>query len=176
VPFFCKHCGRIGHNHEECGDGVWSAKELQYGDFMLATRRLNPPPPEPRSFGPRGRGGRSGRGAPSSQPCKRSSTEAELDDNEDDLADSASSPLKNAHVGKGEEVREPPSAKKNLDFVSGDPGNISEGRVSGSISMDTPAPPPAYTDPRDRSKMRKTVTSDDLATSAASSEEDHRAQ
>jgi hypothetical protein len=29
VPFFCKHCGRIGHNHEECGDGVWSSKELQ---------------------------------------------------------------------------------------------------------------------------------------------------
>jgi hypothetical protein len=28
VPFFCKHCGRIGHNHEECGDGVWSSKEL----------------------------------------------------------------------------------------------------------------------------------------------------
>jgi hypothetical protein len=29
---------------------------------MLATRRLNPPTPEPRSFGPRGCGGRSGRG------------------------------------------------------------------------------------------------------------------
>jgi hypothetical protein len=53
-PFFCKHCGRIGHNHEECGDDVWTSKELQYGDFMLATRRLNPPPPEPHSFGPRG--------------------------------------------------------------------------------------------------------------------------
>jgi hypothetical protein len=175
VPFFCKHCGRIGHNHEECGDGVWSAKELQYGDFMLATRRLNPPPPEPRSFGPRGRGGRSGRGAPSSQPHKRSSAEAELDDNEDDLADSASSPLKNARAGKGEEVREPPSAKKNLDFVSEDPGKIS-GRVSDSKSMDIPPPPPAYTNPRDRSKMRKTETSDDLATSAASNEEDRRAQ
>jgi hypothetical protein len=38
VPFFCKHCGHIGHNHEVCGDGVWSIKELQYGDFMLAMR------------------------------------------------------------------------------------------------------------------------------------------
>jgi hypothetical protein len=143
---------------------------------MLATRRLNPPPPEPRSFGPRGRGGRAGRGAPSSHPRKRSSAEAELDDNEDDLADSASSPLKNAQAGKGEEVREPPSAKKNLDFVSEVPGNSSEGRVSGSNNMDIPPPPPAYTDPRDRSKLRKTMTSDDLATSAASSEEDRRAQ
>jgi hypothetical protein len=43
VPFFCKHCGRIGHNHEECGDGVWSIKEMQYGDLMLAMRRTNPP-------------------------------------------------------------------------------------------------------------------------------------
>jgi hypothetical protein len=23
VPFFCKHCRIIGHNHEECGGGVW---------------------------------------------------------------------------------------------------------------------------------------------------------
>jgi hypothetical protein len=43
VPFFCKHCGCIGHNHEECGDGVWSIKEMQYGDLMLAMRRTNPP-------------------------------------------------------------------------------------------------------------------------------------
>ena len=74
VPYFRKHCGLIGHNHEECGDGVWSARELQYGDFMLAQRRAAPPPPEPRPFAARGHGGRSGsRGGASVQPRKCSS-------------------------------------------------------------------------------------------------------
>jgi hypothetical protein len=26
VMFFCKHCGFLGHDHEECGDGVWERR------------------------------------------------------------------------------------------------------------------------------------------------------
>jgi hypothetical protein len=38
IPFFCKHCGLLGHDHEECGDGAWEEKYLQYGAWMLAKR------------------------------------------------------------------------------------------------------------------------------------------
>jgi hypothetical protein len=41
IPFFYKRCGFLGLDHEECGDGVWDEKQLQYGTWMLATRRAN---------------------------------------------------------------------------------------------------------------------------------------
>jgi hypothetical protein len=51
-----------------------------------------------------------------------------------------------------------------------------EGVGTNNGCIDPPLPPP-YLDPRDRSKLRKTrETSNILATSAASSEEDRRAQ
>jgi hypothetical protein len=31
MSFFCKRCGLLSHDNEECGDGVWEAKDLQYG-------------------------------------------------------------------------------------------------------------------------------------------------
>ncbi|KAE8802998.1 Organic cation transporter protein [Hordeum vulgare] len=39
IPYFCQVCGFIGHNHEECGDGVWEAKQKQWGSWMLAQRK-----------------------------------------------------------------------------------------------------------------------------------------
>jgi hypothetical protein len=50
IRFIRKHCGLLGHDHEECGDGVWEANDLQYGDQMLALRRSNAPALEPRLF------------------------------------------------------------------------------------------------------------------------------
>lgn len=29
----------MGHNHEECGDGLWEEKDKQYGTWMLAQRK-----------------------------------------------------------------------------------------------------------------------------------------
>jgi hypothetical protein len=93
VPFFCKRCGLLGHDHEECGDGVWEEKQLQYGTWMLATRRANQPAPAPRRFVPRApvRGGWAARGAAhGSMAKKRSSGDADLDV-EEDLNDTSAS-------------------------------------------------------------------------------------
>jgi hypothetical protein len=173
IPFFCKHCGLLGHNHEECGDGVWSKKELQYGDFMLASRRANLQNVEPRPFNQRGRGGRFGRGA-YSDSRKRSSQEASLDEG-DELLDSASSPLKTTAMEISDE--NVMGARKQLEF---DTDHDKELALAGPSEVgnpeEVPPPPPSYTNPRDRTKIRKTAVNDDLATSAASSEEDRRAQ
>jgi hypothetical protein len=58
IPFFCKRCGLLGHDHEECGDGAWEPKDLQYGEWMFAVRRSNSQL-KPRRFAARepGRGG-----------------------------------------------------------------------------------------------------------------------
>jgi hypothetical protein len=70
VPFFYKHCGLLGHDHEECGDGVYVEKHLQYGNWMLAKCRASAPAAEPRYFVPHEprRGGFSGRGSMSDDP------------------------------------------------------------------------------------------------------------
>lgn len=177
VPFFCKRCGLIGHNHEECGDGVWGTKDLQYGDFMLAVRRLTTPFPEARPFAGRGRGSWPGRGAPQFTARKRNSLEADLD-NADDLKDDATSPMKTAPSDVQNLVEEVTDAKRNLDFNSeSTDAAMAQAPIESVNPVDIPPPPPPYMDPRDRSKLRKTTSSNsDLATSAASSEGDRRAQ
>ena len=175
VPFFCKHCGRIGHNHEECGDGVWSSKELQYGDFMLAVRRENPPTQEPRSYASRGRGSWRGRGSAAHQQHKRSSEDADLD-GEDDLKDSASSPLKARPAIEDGEHAANTTAKKQIDFNMDNSNTVDDNSALVALSSATPPHPPSYIDPRSRNKLRKTATENDLATSVASLEEDRRAQ
>jgi hypothetical protein len=96
VPFFCRRCGLIGHDHEECGDGVWEEKQLQYGSWMLATRRANQSVPiRPSSTRTMSRGGLSGRGASNGGSArKRTSEDAALDEEGDQTKDTASSPLK----------------------------------------------------------------------------------
>jgi hypothetical protein len=71
-------------------------------------------------------------------------------------------------------------AKTRRRLILEDP-NSEEGANMGNGSEasteEVPPPPPSYTNPRDRSKQRKTTVPDtDLATSAASSEENRRAQ
>jgi hypothetical protein len=68
-------------------------------------------------------------------------------------------------------------ARKHLDFVT----NLEEGLVVADPTVtenfeEVPPPPPSYTNPRERTKIRKTTGKNDLATSASSSEEDRRAQ
>nr|XP_051229135.1 uncharacterized protein LOC127346935 [Lolium perenne] len=116
IPFFCKRCGLLGHDHEECGDGAWEPKDLQYGAWMLAVRRSNSQL-EPRRFVARepGRGGFMNRGGFTPGAKKRSSQEAALDDGED-LRDTASSPGKMAPMEEDNNARENLAAKKQLDM------------------------------------------------------------
>jgi hypothetical protein len=179
IPFFCKHCGLLGHDHEECGDGAWEAKDLQYGSWMLATRRSNLQNVEQRRT-PREptRGGFSGHGGLNTSAKKRSSQDAALD-NTEELEDSATSPEKTAQMDEDKDDHEAAAARKQLDMEAlgeARPGTIIPGADLGDSSS-VPPPPPGYVNPRDRTKLRKTDTSDnDLAKSAASLEEDRRAQ
>jgi hypothetical protein len=180
VPFFCKRCGLLGHDHEECGDGVWEEKDLQYGTWMLAMRRASQPTSVSRSFAPRApmRGGWTGRGGKDVVLRKRSSGDANLDE-KDDTKDTASSPMKANARGESEEDERANSARKKLGMNDTIMGS-KEGEIFSDPNgnqLEVPPPPLPYTDPRDRTKLRKVTTSEkNLATSAASFEEDRRAQ
>jgi hypothetical protein len=181
VLFFCKRCGLIGHDHEECGDGVWEEKQLQFGAWMLAVRRANQPDPPPRRFVQRelSRGGWSGGGERRpSLGRKRSSEEAGMEE-ENDLKDTASSPIK---PGQRTEDMEEDSeeTRRRLQF-EGVLVGVSSGPDGNAPESEPPAPPlpPQYVKDKDRTKLRKkdaTVVGNSLAPLAASLEEDRQAQ
>ncbi|KAM0929804.1 hypothetical protein ACQ4PT_001408 [Festuca glaucescens] len=175
---FCKRCGLLGHDHDECADGAWEPKDLQYGEWMLAVRRSNSQM-EPRRFAARepARGGLMSRGGYNPGAKKRSYQEAALDNGED-LKDTASSPGKVGPMDEDKDARENSAAKKQLDMNAAETKNLDNtiGTTSGKEET-PPPPPPEYVNPRDRTKQRKTdPTVNDLATSAASLEGDRRAQ
>jgi sporulation protein YlmC with PRC-barrel domain len=184
IPFFCKRCGLLGHDHEECGDGVWTEQQLQYGSWMLAVRRASQPTLAPRRFTPRApvRGGFAGRvESHSAGPKKRSSGDADLDTVED-LKDSATSPIKsgtlNTHVIEGSQNDH--GARKQLEMIpSEDSGENSMEANPTEGEVPTPPLPPQYVKTKDMKKAKKAHNQDsefeNLASSAASLEDDRRA-
>jgi hypothetical protein len=183
VPFFCKRCGLFGHGHEECGDGVWEENQLQYGNWMLATRRVNQPSLAPRRFVPSEpiRGGWAGRGAThQTSNRKRSSEEASLS-NAEDLKDTGSSPVKNAQSDElAVEEENDTDARRKLVLANTEmlaDGNTMDIGIDGGGTL-TPPLPQGYVKQKEK-KQRKVISAtnaNELATSAASSEEDRRAQ
>ncbi|KAM0895329.1 hypothetical protein ACQ4PT_023907 [Festuca glaucescens] len=185
ISFFCKRCGFLGHDHEECGDGVWTEKQLQYGTWMLAVRIANQPTSVPRRFTPRAplRGGFTGRAmAHNGGPKKRSSGDADLDD-EGALDDTSSSPEKKGDpiIPEEEENNKNPDARRQLDMNLAAEGkeNTMDTEVGLGENL-TPPLPPLYVKTKDRTKVRKTGSlenvNENLATSAASLEDVRRAQ
>jgi hypothetical protein len=99
-----------------------------------------------------------------------------LYDNEDNLEDLVASLMKTKAMEEGEEVCDPSSVKKNINFDEVNPSCAMDAKTLDTNTLEVPPPPPAYTNPRDRLKIRKTTTTNDLATSAASDAEDRQAQ
>ncbi|KAE8794044.1 hypothetical protein D1007_31339 [Hordeum vulgare] len=132
IGFFCEVCGIMGHNLEECGDGIHGPDEVEYGQWMVAKRRTLPSnqySQTSHSNPPRNRRGRGGGSAGATRTThtakKRSSQEAALSDNEN-MDDTAESPMKfmpdEQEDGEG---AQPPyansAAKKRLDLSNTTP-------------------------------------------------------
>jgi hypothetical protein len=64
LPKFCNFCGKMGHEHMECGTGEYAGTDLQFGNWMLASEASWHPstPRVRRGFAPSGDGARGGRG------------------------------------------------------------------------------------------------------------------
>jgi hypothetical protein len=190
IGYFCDVCGIMGHDMEECGDGMHNEEDVQYGNWMYAQHRnqINSLPSFRASFAARGRGrGRGGRGDWNAE--QKRSSEDDFEDEEE--KDTTSSPLKNGPAVAMEEenvlalgVRK--DLMHRLNFVE-DPGE--EGVLGteeiGADGNGTPPLPPPYIGPREKKRTKKgdgstnsTSLSDTnpLATSAAPLEGDRRAQ
>lgn len=59
LPVFCRVCGHIGHEMEECGDGVHDASKCQWGEWLLVQFPTNVRGPSKNGIS---RGGSSMRG------------------------------------------------------------------------------------------------------------------
>ncbi|KAM0917510.1 hypothetical protein ACQ4PT_009435 [Festuca glaucescens] len=186
IGYFCDVCGIMGHDLEECGDGVHKPEDIQFGKWMIAKRRTqtNTMPTYRDSFpargGGRGRGGLGG--TPFATQRKQSSGDADLD-KKDDLRDTATSPMKtNAEeTGDGNDSTElhdgDLNARKKLGFENMDEDLETEPKATEEEDTGPIVPPlpPAYVKSRDRSKLRRTDSGNSMASSAASFEEDRRA-
>jgi hypothetical protein len=181
IGYFCHVCGILGHDMEECGDGVHKLEVVQYGAWMLAKRRaqiggtFNGRASSAGRTGGRGRGGRGDFSA----FRKRTS----IDAFETDIDDTASSPVKKPEDPNKQPGEEILGVAKMLDFEE-------KGEVEGDLNMEEkddtgvenliPPPPPGYIPPREKKRSKKATGSgkSDSANdgSAASLEEDRRDQ
>jgi hypothetical protein len=159
IGFFCEVCGVLGHDMEECGDGVHNEEDIQYGNWMLAKRRANiGGVPNfrasfPGRFGGRGRGNGDPMGA-----RKRNSGEVFADE---DLEDTASSPIKPPGLADMEEDKVPEKVDhagvaRSIDFDEHDEEVNDGGEEGGAGKEEVPPPPPPHNAPiRDKKRPKK---------------------
>jgi hypothetical protein len=118
----------------------FEAKHMQYGAWMLATRRVSTLI-EPRRFVPRepDRGGWSGRGG-LNQARKRSSQDASLDE-EEETGESGENLLKSIPMEEVEEGNELTGVKKRLDLEDDNEMGTKVPASDSGKGLDTPPPP-----------------------------------
>jgi hypothetical protein len=142
IPKFCGACGMVGHTHLECGTGEHEKSKLKWGDFLKAERETwygrvafggnrGQRGGRGRAMGGRGAYESAGRMAPndpiapgrgrgSGAPASwRHNAIPLLKDTEDDnLQDTATSPVKNLDVVMTEDDTSDPGAKRRLNMSS----------------------------------------------------------
>ena len=168
---FCSFCGRIGHEHKECGSGVHDKQSLKFGDWLYADGPTRPRPEQTPSRGDK------------SRPTKNGSPSAPLDPGlkamDPETLDTATSPVKNP----GTVMDVDRDARKRLNMDSAGDKNLIKPKGMNEMLAITDgsgqdlgenASPTSSSSSSKRAKLSK-----DLATtqrSAASLEEDRRTQ
>ncbi|KAE8772975.1 hypothetical protein D1007_54944 [Hordeum vulgare] len=109
---FCSACGIIGHEHKECGNGVFAQKDLKFGYFMYAD-----PPMRVRSYWEHNRSGRKINNDIST-PKSVGGKGEDMDDGE--IKDIASSPLK-PPTSLGMDLGKSSRKRLNMDGVLAPP-------------------------------------------------------
>lgn len=40
IWYFCEVCGLLGHDKQECGDGIHPSEKMQWGKWLVAKKRV----------------------------------------------------------------------------------------------------------------------------------------
>ncbi|KAM0905176.1 hypothetical protein ACQ4PT_017548 [Festuca glaucescens] len=190
IGYFCAVCGVMGHDMEECGDGVHSPDKEQWGKWLYAKRRTQ----AGMMFAPRGgMGGRLGgrrRGGRGNGVARKRLSD-EIYEKEGDLSDTASSPAKNTgeeRIEEGDGQVDGVTVARTLEFPDENKGMTVEEENVGVAGMAVdprmvPPPPPGYIPPREKKRSKKGSdttligsTENIVMATEAASEEDRRAQ